>query len=647
MPIFRTVPGYDKPVELPDGMTEEQINAALAALPPPTPPTLQINPRAIDKVTGVPKGLRAALGSTPKPEDKLRLVTKYFPDAQPYGDDNFVYKNPKTGRFTLVNPKGLDMGDVVEYGRIPFEIAGGALGLVPGIPGGPLAMGATSIGGSQLAGEGYDALMRSIYGAEDTRTSGEMAKDVAVGAGIDIATAGTGRLLGPFARTVFGSKEGVEAGQAAKRLGMGPPPLGTVSSRGIARLESGLRQTLTGAKTIDMAYDVSIKEMNDALQRIAGQGAGMSPQAAGQAVLDSANNFKNRFNLRSEELYTALGNIMPKDSLFSPQNTLNVIQSLQGAGVDNPELAKRLMPKDLVADLQSLYSKEGTATYTDMKKLRTKIGNRMKSMNTGDTLLPELSQAYAALTKDMDEAAFSVGGDVARAAQKASRFYKAGKDTIEKQIDPLVMQGKADLDPEKVYKRLSLGGKTQQQTLDRQLASFVKPDVQRQVGGVQLIEASGGDAFSPAKLTTNLRKLEAGTGQLPSTMRNLPQVGDLRTVADAFNRAGSTINRSNTAGALGVVSGLGATGGLLGDLVTGGGQEALSAALGVTTANLLPFAAAKALEVPVVRQILSDTVSSRTAKISQLMALGFNQPLASSLVEGKYEQPSLMRQIGQ
>lgn len=647
MPIFRTVPGYDKPVELPDGMTEEQINAALAALPPPTPPALQINPQAIDKVTGVPKGLRAALGSTPKPEDKLRLVTKYFPDAQPYGDDNFVYKNPKTGRFTLVNPKGLDMGDVAEYGRIPFEIGGGALGLIPGIPGGPLTMGATSIGGSQLAGEGYDALMRSIYGSEDTRTAGEMAKDVAVGAGIDIATAGTGKLLGPFARTLFGSKEGVEAGQAAKRLGMGPPPLGTVSSRGIARLESGLRQTLTGAKTIDMAYDVSIKELNDALQRIAGQGAGMSPQAAGQAVLDSANNFKNKFNLRSEELYTALGNIMPRDSLFRPQNTLNVIQTLQGAGVDNPELAKRLMPKDLVADLQSLYSREGTATYTDMKKLRTKIGNRMKSMNTGDTLLPELSQAYAALTKDMDEAAFSVGGDVARAAQKASRFYKAGKDTIEKQIDPLVMQGKADLDPEKVYKRLSLGGKTQQQTLDRQLASFVKPDVQSQVGGVQLIEAAGGDAFSPAKLTTNLRKLEAGTGQLPSTMRNLPQVGDLRTVADAFNRAGSTINRSNTAGAVGVISGLGATGGLLGDLVTGGGQEALSAAIGVTAANLLPFAAAKALEVPVVRQILSDTVSNRTAKISQLMALGLNQPLAASLVEGKYEQPSLMRQVGQ
>ena len=647
MPIFRTVPGYDKPVELPDGMTEEQINAALAALPPPTPPALQINPQAIDKVTGVPKGLRAALGSTPKPEDKLRLVTKYFPDAQPYGDDNFIYKNPKTGRFTLVNPKGLDMGDVVEYGRIPFEIAGGALGLVPGIPGGPVAMGATSIAGSQLAGEGYDALMRNIYGSDDTRTAGEMAKDVAVGAGVDIATAGAGKLFGPFARTLFGSKEGVEAGQAAKRLGMGPPPLGTVSSRGIARLESGLQQTLTGAKTIDMAYDVSLKEMNDALQRIAGQGVGMSPQAAGQAVLDSANNFKNKFDLRSNELYTSLGNIMPKDSLFRPQNTLDAINSFMGSGVDNPELAKRMMPKDLVADLQSLYSKEGTATYKDMKTLRTKIGKRMKSMNTGDTLLPELEQAYAALTKDMDEAAFSVGGDVARAAEKASRFYRVGKTAIEEQIDPLVMQGKNVIDPEKVYKRLSLGSKTQQQTLDRQLASFVKPDVQRQVGGVQLIEAAGGEAFSPAKLTTNLRKLEAGTGQLPSTMRNLPQVGDLRTVADAFNRAGSTINRSNTAGASAVISGLGATGGLLGDLVVGGGQEALSAAAGITAANLLPFAAAKAMEVPVVRQILSDTVSNRTAKISQLMALGLNQPLASSLVEGKYEQPSLMRQIGQ
>jgi hypothetical protein len=647
MPIFRTVPGYDKPVELPDGMTEEQINAALAALPPPTPPALQINPQAIDKVTGVPKGLRAALGSTPKPEDKLRLVTKYFPDAQPYGDDNFVYKNPKTGRFTLVNPKGLDMGDVVEYGRIPFEIAGGALGLVPGIPGGPVGMGATSIAGSQLAGEGYDALMRNIYGADDTRTAGEMAKDVAVGAGVDIATAGASKLLGPAARAMFGSQEGVEAGQAASRLGMGPLPLGAVSSRGMSRFESGLQQTMTGAKAIDETYEKSINELNEALQRIAGQGAGMSPQAAGQAVLDSANNFKNKFELRSNELYNNLEKMMPPGFLFKPQNTLAVIKTLEGAGVDNPELAKRLMPKDLVSDLRALYSNDGIATYTDMKKLRTKIGNRMKSTNTGDALLPELKQAYAALTKDMDEAALKLGGETARAAQKASRFYRVGQDTIEKQIDPLVTQGKNTLDPEKVFGKLSLGSKTQQQTLDRQLAAFVKPDVQRQIGGTQLVQAGGGtDAFSPAKLTTGLKKLQAGTGQLPSTMRNLPNIEDLKIVSDAFNRSASTANRSNTAGANMIINTMGATGGLLGNMVTGGGQDLLATAAGVTAANLLPYTAAQATRIPLVRSILSDTVSDRTQKIAQLMAFGLNEPVANQLVEKKYNQPSLMREIG-
>jgi hypothetical protein len=629
-------------------MTEEQINAALAQLPPPPPAALQINPQAIDKVTGVPKGLRAALGSTPKPEDKLRLVTKYFPDAQPYGDDNFVYKNPKTGRFTLVNPKGLDMGDVVEYGRVPVEIAGGALGLVPGIPGGPLTMGATSIGGSQLAGEGYDALMRNIYGAEDTRTAGEMAKDVAVGTGIDITTAGLGKMLGPVARTVFGSKEGVEAGQAASRLGMGPLPLGAVSGRGVSRFESGLQQTMTGAKAIDETYAKSIQELNEALQRIAGQGAGMSPQAAGQAVLDSANAFKSKFKSRSDELYDNLEKMMPPGFLFKPQNTLNVIKTLEGAGVDNPELAKRLMPKDLVADLRALYSNEGIATYTDMKKLRTKIGNRMSSLNTGDALLPELKQAYAALTKDMDEAALKLGGETARSAQKASRFYRVGQEAIENQIDPLVTQGKNTLDPEKVFGKLSLGSKTQQQTLDRQLASFVKPDVQRQIGGTQLVQAGGGtDAFSPAKLTTSLKKLQAGTGKLPSTMRNLPNMEDLKLVSDAFNRSASTVNRSNTAGANMIINTMGATGGLLGNMVTGGGQDLLATAAGVTAANLLPYTAAQATRIPLVRSILSDTVSDSTQKIAQLMAFGLNEPVAKSLVEQKYNQPSLMRQIGQ
>ena len=44
----------------------------------------------VDTKTGAPAALRAMMAAYKKPEDKLKLLQKYYPDAQPAGDDNFV-----------------------------------------------------------------------------------------------------------------------------------------------------------------------------------------------------------------------------------------------------------------------------------------------------------------------------------------------------------------------------------------------------------------------------------------------------------------------------------------------------------------------------------------------------------------------------
>lgn len=595
----------------------------------------------VDTKTGAPAALRAMLAAYKKPEDKLKLVQKYYPDAQPAGDDNFVFTNPKTNRATLVNPSGLDIGDVAEYGRIIPEIVGGAAG---GILGTAVAPGPGTVGlgiaGSQAGGELYDLALRSMAGVPSTRTYGEAAQDVGINAGIDLATLGAGKYLGPGLRKVFGSKQGIEAGQAAERLGMSALPTGTVSGRGIATLESGLQQTLGAGRSVDALYERSIKELDEAVTRLAGEGAGMSKAQGGQMVIDAATKFKQKFADRSDAMYRQLDAMIPKGQVFQANSTARAIQDLSGAGVDSPQLAAMLRPSGLVKRMQALYNKEGGVSYSDMKRLRTYIGNKLANPASldGDEL-SAMNRAYAALTDDMNNAGISVGGEAARAAEKASRYFKRGMDAIETRIDPLIMQGKDTvIDPQKLFGRIESGSRQQQQTLQRQLNAFVPPQTQQQLGGIQMqsLGLNTKGAFSPEMLTTSLGKLRAGTGQLPPTMQQVPQVQDIEMVANALNRARSTANRSNTAGALGTMSALG---GLSAGLATGDVSTGVATAL---TSLGLPLVVNSLIQLPVVRNVLADTVSDSAKKIMQLTALGINEPVARTLVEDKYSGGGLM-----
>jgi hypothetical protein len=67
----------------------------------PPLPSGALNIDSLDKDTGALKSLRATVSSYKKPEDKLKIIKKYYPDAIPFGSDNYVFKNPKTKRPTL------------------------------------------------------------------------------------------------------------------------------------------------------------------------------------------------------------------------------------------------------------------------------------------------------------------------------------------------------------------------------------------------------------------------------------------------------------------------------------------------------------------------------------------------------------------
>ena len=86
-----------------------------------------------------------------------------------------------------------------------------------------------------------------------------------------------------------------------------------------------------------------------------------------------------------------------------------------------------------------------------------------------------------------------------------------------------------------------------------------------------------------------------------------------------------------------------ALGGLSAGLVTGDVSTGIVTAL---TSLGLPLVVNSLVQLPVVRNVLADTVSDSAKKIMQLTAIGINEPVARTLVESNYAQPGLLPQVG-
>lgn len=605
----------------------------------PTVPTgfVPIEPLAnLDVSTGAPNRLRAVAAAYSKPQDKLNLIKKYYPDAQPFGDDNFVFTNPATKRRTLFNPKGLDIGDIYEYGRVVPEIAGGIGGGALGLPAGPAGVVGGGIAGSQVAGELYDAMMRGFGGVDETRTVGEQAQDIGTNVAVDLATFGAGKALRPMLTPVsrflgLGGRTGQDVARSAQELGMSQMPAGAVGGKTTQVLEGALSQTLGGAGVVSKTYDQATKELGDVIQRVSGAATGATPQSAGQMILDAANDFQARFRTRSGELYDQVGQMMPKGQIFDAPDTASMLQELRGAGFDSQALADAMQDKQSIKILEALFSPEGKVSYNDIKRVRTRIGDALKdkpAFGTLDRTSADLNRIYGALSRDMNNAAQSVGGEVADAANLAARFFRVGMETIENKINPLVTQGGKLLDPEKVYQRVVGGTRRQLETTESQLRQFVEPGTRRAIGATQLAQMAG-ESASPAKIVSGLEAARRGTGRLPETLQRVPGIESIETVSRGLREGASRANFSNTAGTLGAMSLFGGLGGML----TGDFSGAL---VGLAAQFGIPYAFSQALRVPAIRQILTDTTTDTMRKYAALTSLGLNAPLAQAFVEQSY-----------
>jgi hypothetical protein len=645
----------------------------------------------INKTTGAPVGVRAAVGAATTGEDKLATLRKFFPDAQQYDKDNFIYTDPKTKRPTLMNENnpvffGIPlptMGDIAGAGPEIAEFAGAGLGAGLMAPFTPAAMVGGAGAGGALFKKIYEMGMQYGGPTVETRPAMEQAagvtKDITVNAlgqrfG-QLVEAGLPKLLTPIQEKIAGIRQGVP--QAAARLGI-PLPAGVATqSPAIQRLEAGLLQTPGGAQVIGPMYDemgnvmgTRATEIGEQLSR-ATKGPGVAPGVMftekgglGKFVQETADAAGKRFAQRREQLDDVVASAVGSKNRFAATNTAQLVADLQAEIARSPQtFGPMLQPvidraMRVVTDAKSGF---GGVPFDALRSMRTAVGKELDRPDiSGLTQTPALARLYDALRKDVVAAADQSGDIASRAIRLHDRYVRFNRE-----VNLPALQRIVDQDLDVAAANMALSGTKDGIGRLQLLRRNFKPDewdtvsasVWQQLGNAKAGVKEGAEMgtssyqFSPTTFLTNWNNLSDSAKTVlfsGERYRNIiPAMNDMVKVATGARETGKMVNTSNTAGAQMVTSALLGGGGMVGGGAAG--LDATSALLGGAAALsglvLTSNTAARLLESPRFIRWVSDTSravvnnpNSLSAQIGKLLAIGQAEPGMKDAIDSYYKQ---------
>jgi len=679
--LYKSLQAADAAGDKPAAQKLADYIRMLSAMPPGTD---------INKTTGAPVGVRAAVGAATTGEDKLTTIRKFFPDAQQYDKDNFIYTDPKTKRPTLMNENnpvffGIPlptMGDIAGAGPEIAEFVGSGVGAAAMAPFTPAAM----VGGAGAGGALFKKIyeMGMQYGGPTVETRPGMeqaagvAKDITVNAmgqrfGQLLET-GLPKLLTPIQEKIAGIRQGIP--QAASRLGI-PLPAGVATqSPAIQRLEAGLLQTPGGAQVISPMYDEMGNVMGTRATEIAEQlsratkGPGVMPGVMikekggfGKFVQEGADAAGKRFAQRREQLDDIVENAVGAKNRFPATNTGQLVADLQAEIARSPQtFGPMLQPvidraMRVVSDAQSGF---GGVPFDALRSMRTAVGKELDRPDiSGLTQTPALARLYDALRKDVVSAADQSGDIASRAIRLHDRYVRFNREVNLPALQKIVDQG-LDVDAANMALSGTKDGIGRLQLLRRNFKpdewDTVSASIWQQLGnakaGVREGAEVGADSyqFSPATFLTNWNNLSDSAKTVlfsGERYRNIiPAMNDMVKLATGVRETGKMVNTSNTAGAQMVTSALLGGGGLIGGGISGdvptallGGAAALSGL--VLTSNT----AARLLESPRFIRWVSDTSravvnnpNSLSAQVGKLLAIGQAEPGMKDAIDSYYKQ---------
>lgn len=567
----------------------------------------------IDTTTGAPTGVRAAVSAAKSPEDKLATVQQFFPDAREHGEDNFVFTNPQTGELTAFNAEGLDIGDIVEWGRSISEMLGGAVGGAIALAGGqagpqvatpeelvtiPAATGVGAAAGGQL----WDTAVNSMYPVQDTRGALEQGLDVAQDIAVNTVGHRAGEMVSNKGGQIMGNL-GKRVGDTARKvadsyraLKVSPPSAGAVSNRPFVKgIENALANTPFGGDTIRGKYaetlDALDRQIINLAETLSGGHTGTVP--VGTTIKRGVEKFTRRFRETGNRLYNDLAEAIPDDTRVRAGNFKAELDSIGGQFSDDPAFAE-ILDSPAVKQFRKALEDGDEVSMKTLSSLRTKIGNKLDdTLLAGDASKAELRKMYGALTEDLREAAME--NDAIHLFNRASQFWKAGRTRIDDILQPMVNGAVTDDIYKNVFndetgtlKKQSLGrirGLMKSLTLNEK--KVVSSEFLRRMGQTTP-GAAGEPTFSPGVFMTNYNKMTpeiretifGGDVDLARALENL------RSVSNAMKETQALANPSGTARNMAFM-----------DLIFGGGGAVLGGAEGaiggIAAGHAMPAAVGK------------------------------------------------------
>jgi hypothetical protein len=609
----------------------------------------------IDEVSGSPYGTRLAVGSAQSDADRLATIRKKYPGAMPYGEDNFVFADPKTGQRRLHNPPGLDTGDV--YGVVPeiTELAGGSLAAMAATPAAVAA--AVPTGGASLltvplayglgaqAGKEFQGLLAKTMGSTvDTRSTLDRVVDATTGVMVNAGGDRLGRLAGdamskyavaPVLRQAgrLVNPSGVDRLAQFSQLGISPRPSSVSGSGAVEQVEKLVKMTPGGVGPIRDASQRESQALADAAADMARQYRttsgrpssedALNPEGVGAQVREGMKTAVGQAQARKGVLYDKAYDIIGADRVVTPGDLRPLVEMrrelsrAEGLASRASELApvlKRI--DDLLAD-----AGEGRLTFAQLRAVRTSLGQELGGspvlMGASSPQISQLKRIYAHLSESMNNIAGKEGGG--RAIKVADRFTRMNTKFL-KRLD-FIQKSELDTAVFDALERHSKQGTEIIRGLRRTLQLSDQPEVFDDVAGLVLgkmglptpaqqavteigenvMEAAGN--FSARTFLTNWSKYQkAGSTQAlfggTRYEKLVPQLNTLAKVAGYVRDADKLANYSNTAQY--VVLGLGLIGSGSTSWGTGASpwEAAASAAGTVSSLYLAPRSVAKLMTSP-------------------------------------------------
>jgi tetratricopeptide (TPR) repeat protein len=418
----------------------------------------------IDSESGAPISVSMVVGPSGELSDDERLKTlrNYYPDAVPYGEDNFIFIDPDSGKFTLYNAPGLDFRDVSEYTKTGVEIVTGSLGaaagFVSGVFTGPGAVVTAPTGavigagiGTEVGARLFDVSMGVFAGRE--RAPKPLIEEFTE-TGVRVGLASTGQAAGPVIaeagkRALTGVSPTVR--NAASRLiekfeSLGIEPVSAAIGRKgmLGRMGAGFEQMATAGPILQKQAERVVVQLDSALQNISSRmGQIRTVNEAGAALKKSVDAAEKRirdgFSKKYDEVFDEIG----ADTVVTEMTSVNA--ALQPVLRQLAELPADAQPTgQLLAlvkkyDALSKFAETGNMTFQQLRDLRTQLRliRSKKISGTQGDYDRMVDDIYKGITDDLAIAANSVNPKLGAKLKAIDTERAIFADTAQKTFDKI------------------------------------------------------------------------------------------------------------------------------------------------------------------------------------------------------------------